>query len=175
MTEIGNGYWYRVYDLGNGRVLKVEKSAWEKIVHVYRLESFTLLGWLRASLILLTYHNKIRAAYARLARQVPAAFLGNPKFLTGIDYEQGKVGVFGGVLERSTAKEQEAMLGQFTTAIIESWRHGFSDKDFSFTSNYGYDPAGKLRLVDFNMITFSKAVLEAGQPGFAGVFPGRDG
>ena len=36
---IGKGYWYHVYDLENGRVLKIEKNFAQKVYETYGLEN----------------------------------------------------------------------------------------------------------------------------------------
>ncbi len=110
MKKIGKGYFYTVYDLGNGRVLKQQKSKGELLRHVFLINGLLLphafTEYKRAiktlPLIAQTY-SKIRE------RIMNTSLLGNPLFLRGIDYEQDKVEILHDALKSATYDEHATL------------------------------------------------------------------
>ena len=156
MKLIGNGYWYNVYDLGNERVLKLEKGLLQKIINTYQLEGKKISPWLRALFGLLTGQKKIIAYYNYIRSDVDPTLVGSPKFLDGINYEQDKVEMLGTVIMRSNFIEQKRLIDLYILNIIKCWQNGFSDRVYNFTINNGVDDDGGLILLDFNEVTLKK-------------------
>ena len=152
MKIIGRGYWYRVYDLGNGRVLKSEKNFLHKAYDTFNFEGIRPSVYFK----LITKNWRIALIYKRLKGQIDLTLIGAPIFLAGIDYEQDKVEILENILKRSSEAENQKIIDMYIENIMECWRNGFSDEVYNFTINSGLDTFGKMILIDFNEVTFSK-------------------
>src|SRR4051812_22296619 len=94
MKLIGKGWQYRVYDMGNGRVRKIERSILDSFCRalftkgeIYFLNP--IKSWKDAKLI----RHKTRASITVLKRQlpqIPPELFGNPEFFGTHTYEQDK-------------------------------------------------------------------------------------
>lgn len=153
---IGKGYWYSVFDIGNDRVRKVEKSVYQKIRDSYKQEGRDPFVWIQSLFKLLTKRQKISSQYKYIENNVDLSFLGSPKFLKGIDYEQDKTQTFGEMLNHANNVQAKELVDKYIESIRLSWEHGFADSVFNFTENSGVSKGGKVILLDFNEITLSK-------------------
>ena len=151
LSHIGVGYYYNVYDLGNGRVRKIEKSFFAKAVYALPREKFDLLVLYR----FLAHRKNITETYRRI-RTVDQSLIGRPTFLSGLDYEQDKAVILGDALSSATTPQQHAIIDAYIQHIIACWRHGFADTVFNFSVNNGIDQNNTLTLLDFNEVTFDK-------------------
>jgi hypothetical protein len=153
MKLLGRGYYYNVYDIGNDRVRKVEKDPVEKAIYIF----FSLWGnipeFFRTMKKLERNRNATPSLYAELLKKADPALLGNPIFLSGIDYEQDKVRILGPLLKTENA---EAIIDAYIDNIITCWKYGFADTVFNFTLNNGLAKDETAILADFNEITFDK-------------------
>ena len=93
MKKIGEGWQYGVYDLENGRVLKkfhsFIKSYWVvlKTIFPFRDDPMMMIPDFSRSM-----KRKALVSFEILKRrQIPPAWIGNPKFLNELDFEQDKV------------------------------------------------------------------------------------
>jgi len=150
-THIGVGYYYNVYDLGNGRVRKVEKGFFAKALYALPREKFDFTVLYR----LLAHRKHITETYRRI-RTVDQSLIGHPAFLSGLDYEQDKAVILEDALSSAIAAQQHAIIDVYTQHIITCWRHGFADTVFNFSVNNGIDKNGTPILLDFNEVTFDK-------------------
>ncbi len=158
---IGKGYWYNVYDIDNGRVLKLEKGFLQKVRDTYHLEDKKIVPWLTALLKLLTGRKKILASYSYIRSNVDLVLVGSPNFLDGISYKQDKVELLGTSIMRSGFSEKKKLIDLYVQNIVECWKSGCADRVYNFTINNGLDTSGRLILLDFNEVTLSKTeVLE---------------
>lgn len=158
---IGKGYWYNVYDLGNGRVLKHEKGILQKIKDTYLLEGKKVIPWLTALYKLLTGRKKILKIYSYIKNNVDLTLVGSPKFLDGISYEQDKVELLGVAIMRSVFNEKKRLIDLYVQNIIQCWKNGFADRIYNFAINNGINNSRRLVLLDFNEITLLREeVLE---------------
>lgn len=154
MNKIGEGYYYNVYDLGNGRVLKKQKSNFRLFMYILVSTNFNfrVISEYKNALINLPEIKKI---YTKLQNIIPdMQLLGNPQFLNGINYKQDKVVVFKELLKSHSEQEIQKYLDQYIDRIKELWTYGVHEKVFNFTINTGIDDSGRLILIDFNEISF---------------------
>lgn len=156
MKLIGTGYYYRVYDLGNGRVRKILKGKLEMALHIICVERFRPRSSLRA--IRKAYASIVRLPneYKRLISTVDLALFGNPTFITELEYEQDTARPFEKFIAGIPIDQAKRHLDAYIEHIQRCWEYGFCEKVFNFTLNNGIDGTGNLILLDFNEITFEK-------------------
>ncbi|MBX4189099.1 hypothetical protein KW785_00705 [Candidatus Parcubacteria bacterium] len=159
MQQIGQGYYYTVYDLLNGRVLKRVTG------HRHRLKK--LLAW----------YGKTRSARLRIIAFYPRQILkdrrslrlsaktyeinpeifGNPKFLNQLEYEQDKAITLEDYFESHTFEENKLAFNDYPNLVKILWVHGLSDTVFNFTRNTGISlQTNKLLYIDFNEFSQKK-------------------
>ena len=92
MNKIGQGYYYNVYDLGNGRVLKSQTNHLARIGKLLKWRGKTLLAKIR---VLFAYPSQTRYDHRTITLSVETSTLnpemfGNPIWVNGFEYEQDK-------------------------------------------------------------------------------------
>jgi hypothetical protein len=140
LKEIGRGQQYRVIDLGNGRVRKLELRP---LLRYQRIMLHSATYRFRPLAAFQEMHRGIRHArdsVAQLKRRLPLLpreLLGNPLFLNGTDYEQDAVLVLGSYLASHREDENRLMLTRYAELIQRLWEFGIADAVFNFTINAG--------------------------------------
>jgi len=140
------GFFYTVYDMGNGRVQKIEKP---RIVQY--LKHFFFAGRLPKEV-----RKSADISYKVIGSSIDPALLAHPKIESDRSYSQDKVLILEQYIPSHTLEENKKIIDLYANHILETWKNGFSDKIFNFTHNCGIDARGKIVLVDFNEITFNK-------------------
>ena len=157
MKKIGRGYYYNVYDLGNGRVRKIPRS---QIAQVWQLFVWTFLTpkTLVEEFIRAPYSEKNRKEQYDLSSQIAAAdpaLFGHPVFF-GWEYEQDKATDLETLLPRV---EPDVFLGyckEYVKCIHGLWKKGMGEEVFNFMRNAGITLEGNMVLLDLNEYTFDK-------------------
>ncbi len=160
MKRIGKGYFYNVYDLGNGRVLKKQKTSFALFWHIMVINGFLphAVGEYRRAIRTLP---QIKQVYSELMQNVSnTQLLGNPLFNTGIEYEQDKALVLYDALRKAPLEEQYLLVEKYITLIKELWKYGCHETVYNFTINNAVNKDGEVILIDFNEMTFDKTVVE---------------
>lgn len=140
------GFYYNVYDVGNGRVLKVEKP---RIIQY--LKHFFLAGRLPSKV-----KNSAEISYRIIESSIDQKLIANPKKETSNSYSQDKVETLGVYISTHSFEENKEIIDLYIEHILETWQNGFSDKIFNFTRNCGIDKNGRIVLLDFNEVVFNK-------------------
>ena len=159
MNKIGQGYYYDVYDLANGRVLKRRTN------HRTRLKK--LIDWYGKTpcskiRIFLSYPRYAWNARRELKRSVETSTLvpeifGYPVFKNRFDYEQDITVPLGKYFENHASAESKARFDEYPRLVHILWTCGCSDTVFNFTKNNGISArTGKLVFLDFNEFEQSK-------------------
>lgn len=161
MKKIGEGYWYNVYEISADRVRKVEKNFLRKCLYSLRCEWKQPFQWLKTVRNFLVTRSHIVRHYDYIQNNVEKALVGNPKFLSGLDYEQNSVTPLGLVLEQSDVVQHQKTIDDYISHILKCWEYGFADVVFNFTINNGFDTNGGVVLHDFNEITRDRAIVAA--------------
>jgi hypothetical protein len=166
MKLIGRGWQYKVYDLGNDRVLKVERSfiqhyafgLWEWIVDSGRKNSLASIGSRMRRLHLM---NRAGVRYIKqIQKCLDKRLLGNPTFLEGSNYEQDRVKILADLVPNLSVNDLKKIVDDYTDLILKTWQYGFCDGTFNWDSNNGVNRRGELVQVDFGEIIFSKEMVE---------------
>lgn len=156
MEKIDSGYFYDVFDLNNGRVLKKMRSFWE-IRKQKQKETKT--GFI-ASLFETRKHIKEcqRATEVIISKRkdIPQELIGNPSFVNKTDYEQDKVTTLIDYCSTHTIQESKVIIDKYIELVRLLLRYGLHDVVYKFKNSYGINKEGNLVFIDFNEITFSK-------------------
>ena len=80
--------------------------------------------------------------------QVPPEWIGNPKFLSDLDFEQDKVRPLHEIFETALTEEIKKYIDLFIELNSRFLKIGFIDKSFNITKNYGIAKNGNLVLTD---------------------------
>lgn len=159
MYKIGGGWQYNVYDLGNGRVRKVEKTFFQKLCTEPTLYGFFRYLWINAVSIR-DLDRVIKHSVENLRNNlatVDPALIGNPLFIGDHTYEQDKVISFGDMIKMSHDKaSQRKLVESYMRNIIFCWQYGFSDMTFNFLSNNGVNSKGEVILIDLGELEWDK-------------------
>ena len=150
MKKIGEGWQYSVYSINNERVLKKFhspiKSYWVilKTIFPFRDDSMMLIpGFSKGA------RKKALASFEILKnRNIPAAWLGNPKFLNNLDYEQDKTQPLHDVFEKYNTTKIKSIIDNFIAFNKRLLERGIIDKSFNITKNYGLNNDGEIILID---------------------------
>ena len=158
MKKIAEGYFYNVYDLKNGRVLKTIKTTFDRWFTVAKL------SWFFLPTVWFEFKESqegrigIEPNYKKLRETIKdTSILGNVVFINETDYEQDRVTVVKDALKNLSLGKQKAVVDSFIENIFQCWRQGFSEQVFNFTINNGIDNRGEVILLDFDEITFDKS------------------
>lgn len=144
------GFFYNVYEMDKGRVLKVEKP---RIVQYFK--HFFLARRLPNEV-----RKLAKISYNIIGSKIDQSLIANPKKEKGRSYSQDKVEVLDIYISTHTFEENKKIIDLYANHILETWRNGFSDTVFNFTRNCGLDKNNKIVLVDFNEVTFDKEVAK---------------
>jgi hypothetical protein len=159
MLKIGQGFYYDVYDLGNGRVLKTQTGT---MVRLRKLLKWYGKTWIKKIGVIISFPLKLPGAHRSLALSVATStkhpeLFGNPVFKEHFAYEQDKAIVLGDYFAAHSLDENKAMFDQYPKLLHRLWALGVSDTVFNFTINTGISlKTNELICIDFNEFTKSK-------------------
>jgi len=149
MDYIESGYFYDVYDVDNGRVLKKRR----RILSVFTKTNFKN--------IFLVLHQNLQAKKHTSEIKtrldiIPEALLGNPIFVNKFDYSQDKVLLLGQYFETHSVIESKLIVDAYVSLLLKLLKYGVHDYVYKFKNSYGVDKDGEVIFIDFNEITTSK-------------------
>lgn len=160
MKKIGSGVQYDVYDLGNGRVRKIETSLLVKIIRFHRIAP-------KYKIYLHPIHN-IRTAIGagkmtkdsvdylrRNSNNIDLSLLGNPS-INDLGYDQDFAPTLGERLFSVDFEMQKRLVDGYMNNILMSWDFGFSDTNFNFMINSGVNNKGEVILADLGELSWNK-------------------
>ena len=163
MKQISSGWQYRVYDLGNGRVRKIERSLLDSFYCVFFTESSKF------------YHRPMKSFQEarRLGREnlktinrlkeilsvIPPQLFGNIKFLGGADYEQDLACPLGEYFRDHSPDENKKAIAGYVELVLKLWRYGCSDTIFNFTLNSAIDSNNRVIQIDIRELAFDKEAV----------------
>lgn len=150
MKKIGEGWQYATYDLGNGRVFKKFHSFfglyWVILKDVYPFRDdpiWEVPGFVRSS-----KRKALHSFEILKAKRIPDAWLGNPKFLQGLNYEQDKAQPLHDVFRKANTVRIKSLIDAFIAFSKQLFEKGIIDKSFNITKNYGLNEKGEMILID---------------------------
>jgi hypothetical protein len=154
---IGAGLQYRVYDLGNRRVLKIPTTRSQKLLLLLRwgylkpASTYKAMRWAETMARDSTEGLKSRSS------AIDAAIFGNPSFGPELRYEQDKAVPLGVYFERHSLAENRKAIDLYIAHNFTLWSFGIGDVTFNFTTNHAIADKGEVSMIDVGELSFSKA------------------
>lgn len=152
---IGNGGQYRIYDAGDGRVLKVPNTL-EEAHRVHEgwsasADSAEALATARQGL---WFRDNNVPRVLRLVARYPnlSATLGNPRPESDGCFTQDWVRMLSDVIEESDRGAILACFEGYADCVCTCWRYGFHDYLNQFDGNNGLDGSGRVVFIDFGEV-----------------------
>lgn len=152
MKKIAQGLQYKVYDIGNDRILKKTTNNAEMAVKLISWGELNIKKLIREAIDI---RKKSIEGLLNLGNIDPK-ILGNPKFLQNLSYEQDKVISVEDYMASHTVEENKRIIDKYIENIFETWKFGFADIVYNFTINNGVNLEGKVILIDLGELSFSK-------------------
>ncbi|MDP3882757.1 MAG: hypothetical protein Q8Q48_01740 [Candidatus Staskawiczbacteria bacterium] len=150
MKKIGEGWQYKTYDLGNGRVLKKFHSIfglyWTILREVFPFKDDPI--WNVPSFVKSSKRKALHSFEILKIKQIPGKWLGNPRFLDNLDYEQDKVTPLHDIFDESNTEQIKLFIDLFVKFNKQLMETGVIDKSFNITKNYGLNENGEIVLID---------------------------
>src|SRR5271157_4650304 len=167
MKLIGQGWQYKVYDIGDNRVLKVERprlqhyvfGLWEWLVEEDERKNRLTSVFERMRRLHLMNRESVRYL-KQIENFLDKRLLGNPTFLEGADYEQDKVTIVAECVHELSVNDLKKIVDKYTDLILKTWQYGFSDVTFNWNTNNGFNSLGDLVQVDFGELVLSGEMME---------------
>lgn len=156
MKKIGEGYYYNVYRVDNGHVLKQIKNKVNIFLFIFFSNRFRLKNTLSEYKIVVTALPKLAALYKKIMNRVNnSELLGNPNFLHNGEYTQDLVSIKkdAGICSHD---EFKTIIYDYVLLVKKLWEYGTADTVYNFSINSGYTSSGVFALIDFNEVTFEK-------------------
>jgi hypothetical protein len=149
MEKLSDGYYYEVFDLKNGRVLKKKKTF---------SEVAKSMGGMRPLKFYRTWKHirNCENTTKEVIKRLPLQLIGNPSFVNKTNYEQDKVVLLMEYFESHNLEENKRIVDSYIDLIKTLLLHGVHDHVYKFKNSYGIDKNGKVICIDFNEMTFSK-------------------
>ncbi len=156
MNKISEGYFYDVYDIGNGRVLKKKRSFSDisKSIKGKTADS-PLSNWFKT----FKYIRGVKKTTSTINKKIssiPQELIGNPTFINKTDYEQDKVTLLMDYFQTHSLSENKLIIDKYTDLIKEFLKYGIHDYVYKFKNSYGVNEKGNVVFIDFNEVVFSK-------------------
>ena len=149
MKNIGHGWQYTAYDLGNGRVLKrfhsLPRAYWVIAFGIAKVGKYNFQS---VPSLACAMRDKALASFDVIRRRnVPPEWIGNPLFLDSLDYEQDKVVPMSIAFISLSTLEKKQLIDQFIVFTHKLLVYGIIDKSFNMMKNFGLS-GDKIVLID---------------------------
>jgi hypothetical protein len=156
MKLIGQGWQYKVYDLGNGRVRKVEQNQIRRFLRIMKSPDYSISDGIRYLLKTNKTGPIAIQGFKSLIHKIDLSKFGNPEIKDGMTYEQDWVMPLEVFFSTHSTTESKKIIAQCLDLLIYMWKFGFADIVYNFTINNGVTKDGKLILLDIGEICFDK-------------------
>ncbi len=179
MCQMGSGLEYRVFDQGGGRVLKIRRGAYNRVLRtfLYSIRSGEIEVWPRILRHLMPATNEVPALASRLSAMPPETrrLFGNIEIVRKNDYTQDLVTPLRDYFAAHSLEKNVARVQEYVGLVRELWSLGIGDPYFNFPWNAGVYPDGLVIQIDVADLTSDAAFigestrrqkwLETGVPG----------
>jgi len=158
MKKIGSGLQFKVYDFGNGKVLKKPKSDLEMYLANLLWEPYLIFSPRKLKGQIKQAKKDREFAIKYFKKYNSSELLANLEiFEKGIF--QDKVIPLKRILGNNYEKDKE-LIDKYSQFIFECWKEGFADKIYNFSVNNGINSNGKIVLIDFAEIIIEKEKIK---------------
>lgn len=156
MYKISEGYFYEVYDLGNKRVLKKQRSFLKILSDVRREYKSNLFIGIMKTFQHIKKCKEATMTMRKKMEKIPQDLLGHPRFINNVDYEQDQVVLLMDYFATHTMDENKIVIEKYTELMKEFLKYGIHDYVYKFKNSYGIGSSEEVVFIDFNEVTFSK-------------------
>jgi hypothetical protein len=150
MEKIGEGWQYKTYDLQNGRVFKKFHSIfglyWIILRDIFPFRDDPI--WKVPSFVRSSKKKALHSFEIIKGKKVPLLWLGNPKLLNGLNYEQDKTQPLHKVFNKSNTAQIKFFIDKFVWFNKKLLESGVIDKSFNISKNFGLNKNGEIILID---------------------------
>lgn len=155
MRIISDGYYYEVYDVGNGKVLKKKKTFLKIAIAIKGKSRIGLMSALYKAARHIINCEKVTKKV--MEAEIPLGLLANPTFINRTDYEQDRVILLMDYFGSHTLQENKIIVDAYMDLIKELFRYKVHDNVYKFKNSYGVDKVGRVVCIDFNEMIFCKS------------------
>ena len=160
MKYLDEGFYYKVYDIDNGRVYKKLQSYWFSFFKVYNF-CRQRNGWSIFKSIISAHkatigERKILESMKNKMVGIPVSFFANPIFENKLNYTQDKVISLEDFFIKNSLDDNRKIIDGYVELVKSLWSYGIHDKAYKFQTNYGVDATNKVCFFDFGECYFSK-------------------
>ena len=161
MKYLDEGFYYKVYDIGDDRVFKEYQSYYYSFKKVFVLHrernNVPFFRSLKIAHQSVTKEQKTLYEMKRRLKTLPGEMFGNPTFVDNVlNYTQDRVAPLGEYLESHSIEDNKKMLDLYFHIQKELWSKGIHDKIYKFHSSYGVTKDNKVVVIDFGETLFTK-------------------
>jgi hypothetical protein len=148
----GAGAQFHVFDLGDGRVLKVPRSLPSRIGRLMLrrppLNRAIVAGVLTEARQQDAFIDRSIAELMAILPRIDRRLVGHPTFYAGRCYAQQKATPLREAFAATDTAGQRRLLDLYIEAVLDSWRNGFCELSFDFLFNAGLASAGHVMFLD---------------------------
>ncbi|MEK7185151.1 MAG: hypothetical protein AAB726_00850 [Patescibacteria group bacterium] len=164
MKHFAEGFQYKVYDIGNNRVLKKTQSYLYTFFKVFVLvrerENASIF---KAFVVAVNSNKENKRALQKMKEKmkvIPLDLFANPEFIGDtLNFTQDKVTPVEDYLIQSSLENNKKIVDGYIELQKLFWSYGIHDSVYKFQPNYGVNSQGKVVCIDFGEFIFTK--LEA--------------
>jgi hypothetical protein len=161
MKYIAEGYQYKVYDLGNGKVFKKPQSfmySFRKNMEVAKKQlNFSVIKQIKYAWNIHKRNDKAIRNIRDNLTEFPLFMFGNAKFKNGsYSFEQDKVVSLEEYISGKSIEVIKDVFDQYLELQEIMWQYVIHDAVYKFQPNYGLDKDERVFCLDFGELLFNE-------------------
>lgn len=149
MKFIDRGFFYKVFECANSRVLKKKRNFLDILLHTKPKHILQVLKQNKEA-------KKQTLTMKSMLPSVPNELFGNPYFVNKYNYTQDRVELLYRYFDKHTLEENKLMFEKYLNLITELMKYGVHDRVYKFKNSYGVTNEGNVIFIDFNELEMSK-------------------
>lgn len=156
---LGEGYYYKVCELGTDRVFKEFQPYWfsfKKIFNYKREAGASLIDALLGAHRSRKKEELALLAIKRKLDTIPKQFFANPQFINHLNYIQDRVRVVERIFKKANFETCKDIIDQYANLQKMLWSYGIHDTTYKLQPNYGMTNDNKLICLDFGELVYTK-------------------
>jgi hypothetical protein len=156
LDRCDRGVQYTVFDLRDGRVLKIPRPFAVRLWHLIQ-QNRPLTRAALAEVVATARRQETRldealAGVQAILPRIDRDLVGNPEFFADGCYTQDKIVPLHRALLRAEPTGQRRLIDLYIESVLASWRNGFFDRGFHFLQNSGIAGGARAMFVDLGDI-----------------------
>jgi len=150
-----------VYDLGNGRVLKIPRNKFQQVITLFFWGYLNPIRIVRKLISVSRMTETSLTKVKDLLKDVPLELAGHPQFIQDRAYEQDKALPLMRFLTGNDVEGAKKIIDQYVQHVFTCWALGFSEMTTNLTINHGLNEEGEVILLDIGeLLTKKEEVTE---------------